>query len=142
MVFSVHGIVPPSCCMYFLGLRPRKYIQPSHITNPIQGKNYDTTITCMFFTLYHCQYSIMYMRHFPFPLLYIIVRSCSTCTGISLRNSLVSNSFLTQFNSTNSSQSLSETFPNSHFTTHFLVAVGSRMCRYVGYTYIYIFYHA
>ena len=28
MVFTVHEIVPPSCCMYFLGLHPRKYIIP------------------------------------------------------------------------------------------------------------------
>ena len=40
MFFPVHGIVPPSCCMYFLGLRPQKCIQPS------QGTNQYTTITC------------------------------------------------------------------------------------------------
>ena len=49
MVFTVHGIVPPSCCMYLLGLRPRKYIQPSRSTYPIHCKNNETTITCIRF---------------------------------------------------------------------------------------------
>ena len=40
MVFTVHGIVLPSCCMYFLGLCPRKYC-----------KNHDTTITCIIYIL-------------------------------------------------------------------------------------------
>ena len=43
MSFTVHGIVPPSCCMYFLGLRPWKYIQPLHGRYPI---HHETTITC------------------------------------------------------------------------------------------------
>ena len=46
MVFTVHGIVPPSCCMYFLRLCPQKYTQPSCGTNPIHCKNHDTTSTC------------------------------------------------------------------------------------------------
>ena len=45
--FTVHGIVPPSCCMYFLGLRPQKYIQPSRGTNPIHCKNYDTSVVVL-----------------------------------------------------------------------------------------------
>ena len=50
MVFTVHGIVQPSCCMYFLGLRPKKYmyIHPSHGTYPIHCKNHETTITCIY----------------------------------------------------------------------------------------------
>ena len=45
MVFTVHGIVPPLCCMYFLGLDPQKYIQPSRGTYPMHCKNHET-ITC------------------------------------------------------------------------------------------------
>ena len=47
MVFTVHGIVPPSCCIYFLGLRPWKYIHTTLARyNSIHCKNHDTTITC------------------------------------------------------------------------------------------------
>ena len=46
MGFTVHGIVPPSCCMYFLRLPPWKYMQPSLTTYPIHCKNHETTITC------------------------------------------------------------------------------------------------
>ena len=52
MVFTVHGIVPPLCCMYFLGLCPRKYIQPSHGTYPIRRKNHETT-TCITYMYTH-----------------------------------------------------------------------------------------
>ena len=41
--FTVHWIVPPSCCMYFLGLCPWNYMQPSRSTNPIHCKNHDAT---------------------------------------------------------------------------------------------------
>ena len=54
MVITVHGIVPPSCCMYFHRLHPRKYIQPSRGTNPMHCKNHETTITytCLSYFLY------------------------------------------------------------------------------------------
>ena len=52
MVFTVHGIVPPSCCIYFLGLHPQKYIHvhvhPLHGTYHIHCKNHETTITCKY----------------------------------------------------------------------------------------------
>ena len=61
MVFTVHGIVPPSCCMYFFRLCPQKYTQPSCGTNPIHCKNHDTTSTCtQHIHIYMYMYTYMY----------------------------------------------------------------------------------
>ena len=64
-----HGFLQcPSCCMYFLGLRPRKYRQPLRGTYRIHCKNHATTT--MYYMLHvHC----MTTHH-----LLLVVEQCGT----------------------------------------------------------------
>ena len=67
MVFTVHGIVLPSCCMYFLGLYPRKYIEPLRGTYPIHCKNHETTITYPGWYIYISPTVDIYPRYIYIP---------------------------------------------------------------------------
>ena len=65
MVFTVHGIVPPSCCVHSLGLRRWKYIQSSCDTYPIRCKNHETTITCTCTQISECGPGLPQMSCIP-----------------------------------------------------------------------------
>ena len=65
MVFTVHGIVPPSCCVHSLGLRRWKYVQSSRGTYPIHCKNHETTITCTCIQISECGPGLPQMSCIP-----------------------------------------------------------------------------
>ena len=72
----------------------------------------------------YCMYICM-----CFYLLLPIARSCSTCTGTSLRNWARPSFSLHRFNSISSSRFSRECFPISHCTIRFLTEIDRRMCR-------------